>query len=593
VFNIAKNFFIFDLLTLWSFIDKKAKRSLKYYFLVILFSFFAEIISIGSVVPFLSAVISQKFTFSDHYPVLFNRFFNAKSDNEILLIFTITFGSMAIISSLIRLLMLWLGTKMAYMIGMDISSKVYNRILHQPYSSHISQNSSDVISIATTKIDHVVAIVSMSLNLISSIILIIAILIILTIINPLITLVTFFSFAFTYLLIIHFNKNIIKYHSKNVAIESSNTIKSLQEGLGSIRDIILDSNQNLHLKKFEKSNALLRASQGAISFISSFPRYALEGFGLFLISFIIYIAFISANNFNNILPVMGAIALGAQRLLPILQQTYFSFTGINGNRASLKDVLDYLNKPITSLNSNKIIFNESINLINISYSYPGERKLALKNFSIHIKKGEKVGIFGPSGGGKSTLLDILMGLLAPDSGEFLVDGASIGKESQNKWQKNIAHVPQSVYLTDSSIMENIAIGTPKKNIKIKLLVKVIKSSQLFETINKLPFGLNTIVGERGIQFSGGQRQRIGVARALYKEADVLLLDEATSALDNFTEDLLMKDLVKTCKKTTVIMVSHRLTSLKYCSKILEIKAGKVFKIWKYNDLMKASLIRDI
>ncbi|QJW84100.1 ABC transporter ATP-binding protein [Ramlibacter terrae] len=296
----------------------------------------------------------------------------------------------------------------------------------------------------------------------------------------------------------------------------------------------------------------------------------------------------SGRDFGTLLPVPGALAVGAQKLMPLVQQIYNGWSSALGSQASVDNVLDLLEfEPQPAVEGPGIAFRDEIRLEDVGFHYGGSAPAArvLEGVHLHIRRGEKVGIVGPTGSGKSTLVDLLMGLLSPTAGRFTVDGHEITPANAASWQRHIAHVPQSIYLSDATIAENIAFGLPPAKIDQARLQRAAATAQIHEHIRGLPDGYATVVGERGARLSGGQRQRIGIARALYKQADVLVLDEATSALDDDTEARLMDALIEVARETTVIMIAHRLTTMKRCDRIVHLERGRVQRLSTYGELM--------
>lgn len=275
-----------------------------------------------------------------------------------------------------------------------------------------------------------------------------------------------------------------------------------------------------------------------------------------------------------------------------MQQSYQAWSSIQGSYASLEDALELIEQPLPSDFFNKqmikIKFNCDIKFDNISFRYKTGYNNVLQHLTFSIFKGEKVGIVGVTGSGKSTVIDILMGLLEPTSGTLKVDGIAITKRNVRGWQRRIAHVPQMIFLSDTTITENIAFGINKEDIDFGRVCDAAQKAELQVVIDKLPNQYNTLVGERGVRLSGGQRQRIGIARALYKNADILVFDEATSALDNKTEESVMKSIESLGKEITVIMIAHRITTLKKCTKIIELVDGKIVNVGSYRDIIKSS-----
>ena len=310
-----------------------------------------------------------------------------------------------------------------------------------------------------------------------------------------------------------------------------------------------------------------------------------------LIALLAYSLAGSPKGIVNAIPVLGAFALGAQRLLPVLQLAYSGWSSIRGSQASLGDALDLLDQPMPVYADaplpDPISFNHSITLKGIAFKYGENTPWVLQHgFNLNIPKGSRVGFIGTTGSGKSTLLDILMGLLQSPHGELAIDGIKITEKNQRSWQTHIAHVPQTIFLADTTIAENIAFGLPLAHIDIDRVREVAKKAQVDQVIESWPEQYDTLVGERGIKLSGGQRQRIGIARALYKRADVIVFDEATSALDNDTESAVMEAIESLSEELTLIIVAHRLTTLKNCTEIIELKDGRIQRKGSYENIMR-------
>jgi ATP-binding cassette subfamily B protein len=316
----------------------------------------------------------------------------------------------------------------------------------------------------------------------------------------------------------------------------------------------------------------------------------MESFGMVLIAIIAFYFFDQPSGGQNAIPVLGVLALGAQRLLPVLQQIYISLITIQSSGPILRTCLNLLNQPLPlnrSLKLSALSFKKEIRIEEVNFQYFSGARWVLKSINLTIPKGSRIGIMGPTGGGKSTLLDIFMGLLEPSSGNLVVDDVVINAENIGLWRSHIAHVPQSIYLTDANITQNIAFGIEADSIDIERVKRAAGYAQLAQFIDELPEGYDTHVGERGVRLSGGQRQRIGIARALYKQADVLVFDEATSALDGNTESEVMEAINSLSKELTIILVAHRLTTLKSCDLVVEVAQGTIQKVGRYNDLINS------
>lgn len=578
---------------LWNHITPRRRGQFALLLILMILASFAEIISIGSVLPFLAVLTAPERIF--HFPGAqpFIRTIGITDSTQLLLPITIIFGFAALISGFIRMFLLWASTRISYAIGADLSINVYRRTLYQPYVVHVSRNSSEIINGISNKIGTVISTFVNVLNLISSIIILLAILITLVSVNPVIALVAFGGFGLIYVFIIMLTKKRLLVNSQRIARESTQVIKSLQEGLGGIRDVLIDGTQAVYCQIYRNADIPLRHAQGNNMFISSSPRYALESMGMLLISGLAYILALEPDGITKAIPVLGAFALGAQRLLPVVQLAYSSWSQIHGAQASLRDAIELLDQPLPDFADQAVArplqFKKRIVLNNISFRYTDQTPMVLNNLNFIIKKGSRTGFIGATGSGKSTLLDILMGLLQPTQGFLEIDNQPLATTNIRSWQSHIAHVPQSIYLADSTIEENIAFGVPKDKIDHDRVKQAASQAQIDDIIANWPKKYKTYVGERGIRLSGGQRQRIGIARALYKQVDVIIFDEATSALDNETEKAVMEAIDGLGDNLTILIIAHRLTTLKNCSQIVELADGGIKRVGSYNEIVEDDL----
>ena len=503
---------------------------------------------------------------------------------------TLIFIIAAIFSGIMRLILLWTQTRFAYAIGADISISVYRHSLYLPYSSHVAMNSSEFISGITNKTALVVTQVILPILLIiSSSIILIAIFIVLLTINPLIAIIATLGFSATYGFILFLTRKKLLIDSENISKKSNQLIQSLQEGFGGIRDVIIDGTQEAYCKIFREVDLPLRKAQAGITIIGQTPRFIVEAFGITIIAIVAFYLAMSAEGIGNAIPLLGIFALAAQRLLPLLQQIYSSWTSIIGCSALLKDILFYLNKALPehyNLPQPSLIkFDNYISLQNLDFRYSPDGPSIIKGFSCRINKGEKVGLIGSTGSGKSTLIDIVMGLLIPEDGQLLIDDQLITSKNYRSWQLHISHVPQNIFLADTTILENIAFGVPLDEIDHELVSECAKKSQISQTIESWSLKYDTLVGERGVRLSGGQRQRIGIARALYKQTDVIIFDEATSALDDKTELKVIDNIFNLNPDITILIIAHRLTTLKKCNQVIELEEGRVLRSGTYKEIV--------
>jgi ATP-binding cassette, subfamily B, bacterial PglK len=551
---------------------------------------FAEILSIGAVLPFLAVLTAPERIFQLPAAQPFIRAAGMTSASQLLLPLTITFGIAALISGAMRLLLLWASTRLSFATGADLSISIYRRTLYQPYSVHVARNSSEVISGISGKANGVIyTTIVPVLTLISSSIMLITILMALLAVDPIIALTAFSGFGLIYGFIIKLTRKQQLINSQCMAKESTQVIKSLQEGLGGIRDVLIDGSQAAYCNIYRNADQPLRKSQGNTAFIGASPRFGIEALGMMLIAVLAYVLAKQPDGIAKAIPVLGALALGAQRLLPVLQQAYASWSSIQGGQVSLRDTLDLLDQPLPDYvdqpTAKPLPFVQQIGLNNLSFRYTEQTPWVLNNLDLSIPKGSRIGFIGITGSGKSTLLDIVMGLLAPTDGTLEIDSQPIVTGNNRAWQAHIAHVPQAIYLADSTIEENIAFGVPKGKIDQSRVKQAARQAQIAEIIESWPKKYQTYVGERGIRLSGGQRQRIGIARALYKQADVIIFDEATSALDNETEQAVMQAIESLGNDLTVLIIAHRLTTLKNCTQVVELAEGGIKRIGTYQEII--------
>ena len=580
--SLLKNF--------WDHVSKRRKIQLTALILLTIIVSVAEMVSIGAILPFLGALTApDKILEIQFFQPLFNKL-NILKPSELLFPMTLIFILAAMLSGIMRLVLVWAQTRFGHSIGADISISVYRHALYLPYSSHVSKNSSEFLSGITNKTALVVTQVILPILLIiSSSIILIAIFIVLLSINPLVAISSTLGFASIYGFILFLTKKRLITNSSNISEKSNLLMKSLQEGFGGIRDVLIDGTQEVYCKIFREVDLPLRKAQADISIIGQTPRFIVEALGITILALLAYYLVMHSEGIINAIPVLGVFALAAQRLLPLLQQVYSSWTSIIGCSALLKDILLYLNKGLPQyykLPSPSLIkFDDCIRLKNLDFSYNTDSPSILKGFSCKINKGEKVGIIGTTGSGKSTLIDIIMGLLIPDDGQLLVDDQIISAKNNRSWQLHISHVPQNIFLADSTILENIAFGVPLLEVNHKLVYECAKKAQISETIDSWTLQYKTLVGERGVRLSGGQRQRIGIARALYKKTDVIIFDEATSALDDKTELKVIDSIFNLNPNITILIIAHRLTTLKKCTQVIELEGGRVLRSGTYKEIV--------
>jgi len=577
---------------LWGHISPRRRGQFIFLLVLMLLTAFAEILSIGAVLPFLGVLTAPERIFEMPVAQPIIQTLKLTEPKQLLLPLTIAFSLAALMAGAMRLLMLWANTRLSFATGADLSTQIYRHTLYQPYEVHCERNSSEVIDGISGKADGVIyRTIFPSLTLVSSSLMLFAILVALLLVEPIIALVAFGGFGLIYLAIIRLTRKQLMVDSECVAYKSTKVIKSIQEGLGGIRDILINSSQKAYCQIYQDADIPLRRAQGNTLFISISPRYGMEALGMLFIAVLAYSLVHQADGITKAIPILGALALGAQRLLPIFQQAYGSWAQINSDQASLKGVLELLDQPLPAYIDQPVIcmpFNQSITLNKVSFRYNKQADYALNQINLNISKGSRIGFMGVTGCGKSTLLDIVIGLLQPTVGTLQIDDQLISPINSRSWQAHIAHVPQTIFLADSTVEENIAFGIPRNQIDHARVKRAAEQAQIALSIESWPNQYQTFVGERGIRLSGGQRQRIGIARALYKQADVIIFDEATSALDSETEIDVMNAIEGLSKEITLLIIAHRITTLKNCTQIIEMCDGEIIQIGSYQEIFKQS-----
>lgn len=535
----------------------------------------AEVVSLGALVPFLAAIASPSRIMENTWVSAAMDLLNLDDSSALLLALTVFFVVAVLAAAVVRLILVWATNKYVFMVGHDLSTRLYNRMLHQPYSFYAQTNTSEIIS-SIQKVQQVIFnMLRPLMQSISSVLISAFIVGTLIWINPVISITAFLGFGLTYLGTWQFTKARLKANGRITAQSHSAQVKTVQEGLGGIRDVLLDGSQPVFLERFRRFDKQFRDAQTTNNFISAAPRFVVEASGMVLIALLALALATSDDGIVGALPVLGALALGAQRLLPMIQQIFASATGIAGYAAMTEDVLDKAEAPLPAewLNppGSPLPFEREITFRNVSFRYDAGSRPAVNGLNFSIPKGARIGIVGKTGSGKSTTIDLLMGLLEPTAGCIEIDGQRLDATTRRAWQRQIAHVPQSIFLADASVAENIAFGIAPEVIDHQRVRSAAQRAEIADYIESLPEDYRTEIGERGVRLSGGQRQRIGIARALYRGATLLVLDEATSALDTETESAVMVEIERLDANLTIVIVAHRLSTIEFCDQKIELR----------------------
>lgn len=555
----------------------KRKRELILVIFFMLLNSFSAVINLAIIIPFITIISNPEKIWNLKIISLISKTLNIQNTESLTFFITISFIFSILLSALTRLITLFLSNRLSASVGSDLSYAGFSNILKQSFEWHIYEKSSNIISSLTDSINKTVSYIRYNLELITSFLILLVFSISLFILEPYVFVFSLLIVTSLYLLIILFVRKKLDFYSRKIKKGNIKIVEVTQDSIGSIVNIKIDNTYKNFLNLFKNNEIPLRIYTSDSNFISQFPKYIIEAFSLVLIISLAYILSIK-NNDSFVIQKIGIIAFAAQKMLPEFQKIFASWAQLKTTKSSAIQIINILkiNSNIYS-NNKKIITYQTKNKIDlkgISYFYP-DKTLVLRNLNFSIKVGEKIGIIGETGCGKSTFLNIFMGLLEPTKGKIFIDGINPylekNKDFIQRYQMSISYVPQTFYISAGTIIDNIAYGQKKEDYDFEKAFWAAEIAQMFNFLEQSVHGLNMKVGERGINLSGGQKQRLIIARALYKEAKIIIFDEATSALDEKTEAKLLEELYKL--NTTNIFVSHKLSTLNSCDRIVCLKKG--------------------
>jgi ATP-binding cassette, subfamily B, bacterial PglK len=568
--------------------------------IMILIMAILDTIGVASILPFIAVltnpeIVEDNFLLESMYDK--SKIFGVDNINEFIIILGVLVFFVLIISLTFKSFVTYAQLRFATMREHSIGKRLLESYLSQPYSWSLNRNSADFAKTILSEVNlMILQAVTPMINLLANAAVVIAIFILLIIIDPYVAFLISLTFGSAYWIIY----KLIRGYLKNIGQERLKVNKlrftSVNEVFGAGKEVKLGGLENTYIDKFSKTSKIFAKHQASMQVLGQLPRFAIEavGFGG-MILFILYYLF-QNKTFTSALPLISLYAFAGYRVLPALQKIYISITSLRFASPALDSLCEELklNKKVFTEKHEEILpFEKAISLKNIFYNYPNTKQSSVKNVSLQISAYSTIGLVGATGSGKTTTVDIILGLLEPQKGVLEVDGKIINNNNKKAWQKNIGYVPQYIYLTDDTISANIALGSDLKDVSQKSIERAAKAANLHEFITKdLQLGYKTVIGERGVRLSGGQRQRLGIARALYHSPKILILDEATSAMDSLTEKLIMDAINNLKKDTTIILIAHRLTTIKNCEKIFLIDKGELKDQGTYEELIKSSALFD-
>ena len=556
---------------------------------------FTELLGIASIAPFMAlvgdiSILEKSNVFAELYQM------SGLTDPMDFVFYTGLLVLVALtVSTLVSMFTIWKLSLYGASVGIEIADRLYAYYMQEDWQFHASGSSAQLTKQVSTEAMRITnGIVQPLMQMNAKVVLAVLISVSILIYNPVVAIVGLLIFALAYFLLYKLVRNKLVSNGQKISQVSTARFRLMNEGFGGIKDVLLLNRSHDFIERFEESGTIYARALGLNAGISQVPRYFMEliAFGS-MIGLVLLLIKWHDGNLGAVLPILAVYALAAFKLLPALQQIYSSVAQIKGNIAAFEAVKGDLER---SLNYKDSIpeatipirkeLKEKITLNDIKFGYPGKSKPAVNGVTMTIPANSVVGLVGSTGSGKSTLIDLLLGLLTPQSGRLTIDDICITTENKRAWQDTLGFVPQSIFLSEGSIAENIAFGLPVADIDIEQVNKTLKLAHLTELVEQLPDGVNTKVGERGVQLSGGQRQRIGIARALYHEAEVLVFDEATSALDGITEKIIMDAIHDFSGQKTIVMIAHRLKTVQKCDIIYLMEQGKIVDQGTYQELLE-------
>ena len=554
-----------------------------------------DMIGVASILPFMAVLTNPSLIETNmilNYMYQVSNIFGVENDQEFFFALGFLVFIILIISLIFKAITTYIEVKFLQMCEYNVSKRLVEGYLYQPYIWFLNRNSAELGKSILSQVSIVIDIMRSLMSLISKSIIAIALIALLIIANPKLSMIVGLTLSLTYGIIFYFTRKYLNSLGKENLKNDELRFIAVSEAFGAAKEIKVGGLERAYIKSYSNAAKIFAQNKAILKVISQLPRYILEGIAFGGIMLLILYLMSQEGSFNNAIPIISLYAFAGYRLMPVMQNIYISLSQISFSSPSLDNLyydIGKLNPIKNNYLEEKLSFDKEIVLNNIDFNYPNTSQKALQGISLNIPAKSTIGLIGATGSGKTTLLDIILGLLMSDKGTLEIDGEVLSKKNLRSWQRNIGYVPQNIYLSDDTIAANIAFGVESKNINQIDIERASKIANLHDfIINELPDKYNTTIGERGIRLSGGQRQRIGIARAVYLNPKILILDEGTSALDNETEKKVMEAINKLSKKITIILVAHRLNTVRNCDKIYKFEKGKVIAEGKFDEIINTN-----
>ncbi len=562
---------------------------------VILLTAFTEVAGVASLGPFMALVSNPSQMYEEGLFGTLYQFSGSNTEQEFLLLVGVGVVLILLLSATVATFALRYIYHFAQRIGAEIASNLFDHYIASDWIFHTQNNSSKLITNVSSECSRVTTgIIVPALVMNAKIVTAASIIFFLLWVNFLVALIGSLIFGTVYSLIFYAVKSKLGANGEKLTEHQNIRIRTMNEGFGGIKDILLMNRSEQFRKRFRKSSLTYGHAVGTQQTLSEIPKYWVEllAFGT-MVLLVLFLLLTSDGNFSVIVPTLSMFAMASYKLIPLFQQIYFYMSGIKFSQSALNSIskdLKLRRAVLSGINNSEALIPKSyeLELDKIHFQYPGKEQLVTSNISLIIPENHMIGFVGPSGSGKSTLIDIILGLLTPKSGALRIGGTTVNEENAFILQRLVGYVPQTLYLGDCSIKSNIAFGLEEADIDEDRIISACKQAQLLDFVLTLPEGLETIIGEKGVQLSGGQKQRIAIARALYRDPKILVLDEATSSLDGLTEKKIMESIYQLASDITVLIIAHRLNTVKECDMIYYMDEGKIIDKGGYDELMDSN-----
>ena len=553
-----------------------------------------EVVNVSAIAPFLALVSDPGMIDENGILSLFYNTFSFEDVNGFLIVVGLGVFFVMLGSNAWSAFTTWAQLRLVWSLNHQLSLRLLERYLYRPYSYFLNQNSADLSKNLLSEVQQITHQMLQPVILAAGkLVVVVGIVAVLIVTAPMLALVVTIVVGGSYAAIYVSARRRLNAIGRDRAKANQERFTVASEALGGIKDVKILNAEITFIQRFTDPSLRYSRHQATSQIIGSLPRYAIDAvaFGTVVLILVYFVAV--DRDLGSIVPMLGLYAFAGYRLMPALQQIFQAVTAVRFYRSALESVLHDLEPQLLEAPSNHGAYavrpmglSNQLELRKVSFAYPNMERWAVNDISLVIPANSAVGFVGTTGSGKTTLIDVILGLLRPQVGEIIVDGTPITDENLSAWQMSIGYVPQHIFLTDSTVAENIAFGVPRDEIDMEAVRRAAKIAQIHDFIvNELPNGYDTVVGERGIRLSGGQRQRIGIARALYRDPDVIVFDEATSALDNSTERDVMHAIRSLLGKKTILMVAHRVTTLADCDIVFMLKDGRIVSQGTYRELM--------